>query len=139
LRPLKYVQRGLSEIMGSLITTMIVISLFLVVYVTSLPAMESFLGNVVFTTQKQSKTIQEDLVIEQVAVNSSGAFVWVANVGLVPVTVTEVYVNGQGTAVNVPLGLSSTVVIKASVSGVTPPYYVVVVTSDGYSTSVTWS
>jgi len=133
------VQKGLSEIIGSLITTMIVISLFVVVYVTSLPAMESFLGNVVFTTQKQSKVIQEDLVIEQVAVNGAGAFVWVANVGLVPVTVTNVYVNGQGATVSVPLGLSSTAEITVPVSGLTPPYYVVVVTSDGYSASVTWS
>ncbi len=132
-------QKGLSEIIGSLITTMIVISLFVVVYVTTLPTLENFLGNAVYTTQKQANVVQEDLVIEEVAVNGAYATVWVANVGLVPVTVTNVYVNGQGSQVNVPIGLSSTAKVTIPVSGITPPYYVVVTTSDGYSTSVTWS
>ncbi|WP_449463385.1 hypothetical protein PQ610_03140 [Tardisphaera miroshnichenkoae] len=134
-------RKGLSEIIGSLIATMIVISLFTVVYVTSLPALESFLGNAVYTTQKEAKVVQEDLVIEQVAVNSAAnsAQIWVANVGLQPVTVTQIYVNGQGSKVNVYVGLSQTVEITVPVGDPTPPYYVVVITSDGYSTSVTWS
>ncbi len=135
------VRKGLSEIVGSLIATMIVVSLFTVVYVTSLPALESFLGNAVYTTQKEAKVVQEDLVIEEVAVNSASnsAQIWVANVGLQPVTITQVYVNGQGTPENVDVGLSATVMMTASVKNTTPPYYVVVITSDGYSTSVTWS
>jgi flagellin-like protein len=135
------VRKGLSEIMGSLITTMIVISLFVVVYVTTLPALESFLGNAVYTTQKEVKQVQEDLVIEEFAVNltSNSAHIWVANVGLQPVTITQVYVNGQGSKVNVYIGLSDTVEITVPISGSAPSYYVVVITSDGYSTSVTWS
>jgi flagellin-like protein len=135
------VRKGLSEIIGSLIATMIVISLFVVIYVTSLPGLENFLGNAVYTTQKEAKVVQEDLVIEEVAVNAASGSVqiWVANVGLVPVTITEVYVNGQGTPLNVNVGLSATVMISVSVKSPTPPYYVVVITSDGYSTSVTWS
>ncbi|MDP7975177.1 MAG: hypothetical protein ACP5UI_02250 [Thermoprotei archaeon] len=131
--------RAVSEIIGSLMMTMIVISLFAVVYAVSLPQISSFLGNVVYSTSQSSQQVQTYVVVEAISLNGAKIGIYVYNAGLVPAEISAVFVNGVRFNQTVTLGVDSTACIQVSLpTSLKPPYQILVFTQEGFTTGVTW-
>ena len=125
-------RRGVSEIVSTLLLVAIVVSLGVLVFTFASGGLNSLTGSFSGLISSQGNAVAEHLVVEQVIFSFSGttgASVYVRNVGTVASTLVSVYIVDQSTstfvtqvAIDTALNSGTVVAIPASTLSFSPAH-----------------
>ena len=90
-------KRGISETISTLLVLIIVVSLGITVLSWGNQYISTIRQDIEYQSQVSQNAIKEKPVIEHVIINSTGAYIWVRNVGLSELVIDTIYIEKVST------------------------------------------